>query len=77
MFSQPVNYQINCFTLNNAANRVMVAGKSEWELLTIGENQFISNDILSKKMINFRIMDICWSKEGEIRFTLNLNIIRW
>jgi hypothetical protein len=54
---------IQCFTLNSADNKVIVAGKTECELITMDERKFLtSSGILKKKLIGSCIMDISWSR---------------
>ena len=59
-FFHAIGFQIQCFTMNKNANKVIVAGKNLCELYDIEESQFTFKDRHSLNR-NLCIMDICWS----------------
>jgi hypothetical protein len=65
-FSLNLRYGIQCFTLNNDGNQVIVAGKTHCDLYQIEQNQFTSKSKLAlqkwRTTNNLCIMDINWSK---------------
>lgn len=62
-FSVDVKYQIQCFTINNTGDKIIVAGKTQYELYSIDETEFKFMSKLSlHRPDNLCIMDISWSK---------------
>lgn len=60
-----VKYPIQCFAINNMGNKVIVAGKTHFELYNIDEHQFTFKSkysLLRRAPNNLCIMDINWSK---------------
>ncbi|CAF0779751.1 unnamed protein product [Brachionus calyciflorus] len=64
-FSYGVSFPINSFTLNKDGNRIILAGRSEWELLNIDEDKFTSKSNLNSNLFNMRITDVEWSRLDE------------